>query len=114
MNRDIFLPMTEKKYAKDVYGHEFQKAEDSYSRIAHREKKRFEMVELFLSLATVFGVAPFSFVIFGILHAHLGLNLFVAAVSMMALPIVFSHILSGLIQKEYEKNMDELKNEMLD
>ncbi|GKW45258.1 hypothetical protein [Planococcus sp. NCCP-2050] len=113
MNRDVFLPMIEKKYAKGLHTSEVQNPEDTYSRSAQRERRKFESMKLFLSLATVFGVAPFSFVIFGILHAHLGLNVFLAAVFMMAVPIVFSHFLSGVIQKEYDKKMKELKKEML-
>ena len=113
MNRDVFLPMIEKKYAKGLHTSEVQNPEDTYSRSAQRERRKFESMKLFLSLATVFGVAPFSFVIFGILHAHLGLNLFLAAVFMMAIPIVFSHLFSGVIQKEYDKKMKELKKGML-
>lgn len=113
MNRDVFLPMIEKKYTKGLHASEVQNPEDTYSRSAQRERRKFESMKLFLSLATVFGVAPFSFVIFGILHAHLGLNLFLAAVFMMAIPIVFNHLLSGAIQKEYDKKMKELKKEML-
>lgn len=112
MNRDAFLPLTEKKQEKDVYKHQLQEPEDIYSRTAQREARNFERMKLFLSLATVFGVAPFSFIIFGILHAYLGLNLFLSAVLMMAVPIVFNHILSDVVNKEYQKNMDRLKNSM--
>ncbi|CEG22091.1 hypothetical protein BN1080_01011 [Planococcus massiliensis] len=113
MNKDAFLPMIEKKYAKNLSVSEVQNPEDTYSRSAQRERRKFESMKLFLSLAIVFGVAPFSFVIFGILHAHLGLNLFLAAVFMMAVPIVFSHLLSGVIQKEYDRKMEEVNKEKL-
>lgn len=113
MNRDVYLPLNEKKFADSVYEHQLHEPEDTYSRSAQRENKKLEMMKIFLSLATVFGVAPMSFVIFGILHAYLGMNLFLAAVSMMAVPIMFNHVLSNLILKEFHAKMSDLKNEMM-